>query len=135
MRKDAIYIDTPRPQSRHPAKKSRVIPVRGQPIEEYQYEKLFHCWFCGDINTTGRDEEDTGNSSMSSTYTMPRRDSLGTAKRGGKQYISTIRSIFSYRVAPKAGANGSARAVKEFWTLTSHRGCKACGTINWSGKF
>jgi hypothetical protein len=134
-RKDAIYIDTPLPRTHSRAKRSRVIPVRGQPIEAYQYERLLKCWFCGDINTTGRDEEDNGNSSMSSKYTMPRRVSLGTGKPGSSQYISVPRSVLGYRVAPKAGANGSARAVKEYWTVTSHRGCKACGTINWTGKF
>ncbi len=133
MRKDAIYIDTPRPRRRPMPKRSRSIPVLGQPIEEYQYERLFKCWYCGDINTTGRDKEDTGNSRMASTYTMPRQQSLGVKGHKTEESISVNKSIFAARVAPKTGADGNARAVKNLWTLTSHRFCKACGTATWSG--
>jgi len=134
-RKDAIYIDTKVPIPKARTRRSRHIPVEGQPVEEYQYEKLLRCWYCGDINTTGRDEEDTGNSRMSSTYEMPRQVSQGSAGQTGEEAKSVQRSIFGYRVAPMAGADGTARPVKNVWTVTSHRGCKSCGTINWSGRY
>ncbi len=129
MRKDAVYIDTPIPRRRPMAKRSRAIPVRGQPIEAYQYERLLQCWYCGDINTTGRDEGKSSNRRMSSTYTMPRRQSLGVRSRNREGSISVNRNIFMMRVAPKAGADGNTRAVKNFWTVTAHRGCKSCGTL------
>ncbi len=134
MRKDAIYIDTPRPVRRPMIRRSRTIPVIGQPVVEYQYETLFMCWYCGDINTTGRDEEDTGNSRMTTTYTMPRQQSLGVKGYKEEEIISVNKTIFTTRVAPKSGADGAARAVKNLWTITAQRGCKACGTINWSGR-
>ncbi len=134
MRKDAIYIDTPRPIKRPMAKRSRFIPVVGQPIEEYQYERLIQCWYCGDINTTGRDAGKSTHTRMTSTYTMPRQLSLGVKGREPEESKSVNRNIFTTRVAPFAGADGTARAIKNLWTVTSHRGCKACGTINWSGR-
>ncbi len=134
MKKDAIYIDTPPPRKIPLPRRARTIPVVGQPIVEYQYEKLFRCFHCGDINTTGRDEEDTGNSRMTSTYTMPRQLSLGVKGYTPEESKSVNRSILTTRVAPKAGADGTARAIKNLWTVTAHRGCKACGTINWSGR-
>ncbi len=134
MRKDAVYIDTPRPRRIPTPRRARTIPVIGQPIEEYQYEKLFQCWYCGDINTTGRDEEDTGSSRMVTKYTMPRQLSIGTRGRTIEESRSVNRTIFQTRVSPIAGADGTAQAVKNVWTVTSHRGCKACGTINWSGR-
>ncbi len=129
MRKDAIFIDTPRPRRRPMAKRSRAIPVIGQPIVEYQYERLIKCWYCGDINTTGRDEGKSSSSRMESTYTMPRQLSLGVKGRTVKESISVNKTIFSTRVAPKAGADGTARAIKNLWTVTSHVGCKSCGTL------
>ena len=135
MRKDAIYIDTPRPRRMPRARRARTIPVPGQPIEAYQYEKLFRCHYCSDINTTGRDEEDTGNSAMSSVYTMPRVKSLGirASIEKGLQIKSINKSVFTSRTAPMAGATGT-RAVKNVWTVVAHTGCKSCGTINWTGR-
>ncbi len=129
MRKDAIYVDTPRPRRRPMTRRSRTIHVIGQPIEEYQYERLIECWYCGDINTTGRDEGKSSNSVMSSTYTMPRQVSLGMKGYRAEESISVNRSVFTTRVAPKAGADGTARVVKNVWTLTAQKGCKACGTL------
>jgi hypothetical protein len=129
MRKDAIYIDTPRPRRRPMVKRSRAIPVVGQPIEAYQYERLIKCWYCGDDNTTGRDEGKSSNSRMSSTYSMPVQVSLGIKGYKAEESISVNRSIFTTRVAPKAGADGTARAIKNLWTVTAHIGCKACGTL------
>ncbi len=129
MRKDAIYIDTPRPRRMPLPKRSRLIPVIGQPIVEYQYERLIKCWYCGDDNTTGRDEGKSTHSRMSSTYTMPRQVSLGVKGRTAEELISVNRTIFTTRVAPKAGADGTARAIKNLWTVTAHIGCKGCGTL------
>ena len=134
-RKDAVYVDTPIPRQISRAKRSRTIPVRGQPIEAYQYESLFRCWKCGDINTTGRDEEDTGKSRMTSTYLLPRQISVGSQGLTPEEAISVNQSIFSMRVAPKSGSNGLARPVKNVFTITAHRGCKSDGTINWTGRF
>ncbi len=129
MRKDAIYIDTPVPRRRPMVRRSRVIPVIGQPTEEYQYERLLMCWYCGDINTTGRDEGKSSNTVMASTYTMPRQVSLGIKGYRANESISVNRSVFTTRIAPIAGADGTARAVKNLWTVTAHKGCKACGTL------
>jgi len=129
QRKDAVYVDTRRPRQQPQQRPARAIHVRGQPIEPYQYERLIECWYCGDINTTGRDEGKSSNSAMSATYTMPRRASLGSGKKDTNQYISTFRPINGYRVAPNTGQNGSVKAVKEFWTVTAYLGCKGCGTL------
>lgn len=129
MRKDAIYIDTPPPRRRPPAKRSRAIPIRGQPVVEYQYERLLQCWYCDDINTTGRDEGKSSHSRMASTYSMPRQVSLGNKGHTPEEAISVNRMLFSTMVAPIAGADGTARPVKNFWTVDSHIGCKACGTL------
>ena len=129
MRKDAIYIDTPRPRRRPMPRRSRAIPVIGQPIVAYQYERLIKCWYCGDINTTGRDEGKSTTKIMSSTYTMPRQLSLGVKGYKAEESLSVNRSIFSARVAPKAGTDGNARPVKNLWTVTANRGCKSCGTL------
>lgn len=129
MRKDAIYIDTSPPRRRPMAKRSRVIKVRGQPVEAYQYERLLKCWYCGDINTTGRDEGKSSHSRMASTYSMPRQLSVGSKGRTPEEAISVNRTLFSTMVAPVAGADGTARPVKNLWTVDSHIGCKACGTL------
>ncbi len=129
MRKDAIYIDTPRPRRRPKAKRSRVIPVPGQPIEAYQYERILKCWYCGHINTTGRDEGKSRQSSMSSTFSLPRQLSLGVKGHTPEEAISVNRMIFSLKVAPIAGADGTARPVKNVWAIDSHIGCKSCGTL------
>lgn len=134
QRKDAIYIDTPIPRRRPMVRRSRTIPVPGQPIEAYQYERLFKCWFCGDINTTGRDEEDTGNSTMSSTYSIPTSVSKGTQGYKPEEAISVNRTLFGTKTAPIAGADGIARVIKRVRSTDSNRGCPACGTINWSGR-
>ena len=134
QRKDAVYVDTPIPRPRPPVRRSRYIPVRGQPIEAYQYESLAQCWFCKDTNTTGRDEEDSGKDRMSSTYLLPRHISVGSQGRTPEEAISVNQSIFGMRVMPKAGSNGLAKPVKNVFVVTAHRGCKACGTINWTGR-
>lgn len=110
-------------------RRSRVIPVVGQPIEAYQYERLLECWYCGDINTTGRDAGKSSNSIMSTTYTMPRQVSLGVKGYRAEESASVNRSVFTTRVAPIAGADGTARVVKNLWTVTAQKGCKACGTL------
>lgn len=129
MKKDAIYIDTPVPVKRPDAKRSRAIPVRGQPVEEYQYERLIKCWYCGDINTTGRDEGKSSNTTMSTVYSMPRELSRGSGGRTPEEVISVNKTIFSHRVMPIAGADGNARPVKNVFTIDSYLGCKGCGTL------
>lgn len=129
MRKDAIYIDTQPPRRRPMPKRSRAIPIRGQPVVEYQYERLIECWYCGDINTTSRDEGKSSHSRMSSTYSMPRQLSVGSAGRTPEEAISVNRMLLSTMVAPLAGADGNARAVKNLWTVDSYIGCKGCGTL------
>lgn len=128
------FINKTRHRYKRLIKRSRVIPVPGQPIDAYRNERLYRCWYCGDINTTGRDEEDDGNSHMSSTYSMPVRLSRG-AMDGKNASISINSSIFTTRIAPVADYDGNAKSVKNVWAVTAHRGCKACGTINWSGKY
>ncbi len=114
-------------------KRARRIPVPGEPIEAYQHERLYKCWYCGDINTTGRDEEDSGNSSMSSTYSLPRVRSIGARDRDPNAILSINSGVFVTKSAPLKGSDGTAKPVKNVWTLVSHRYCKACGTATWSG--
>ena len=131
MRKDAIYIDTPIPRKRPLPRRRRTIPVKGQPIEEYQYEKLYQCWYCGDINTTGRDDQGINSSSMISSYSMPRELSRGVRGQEPEESISVNRTVFGLKVAPIAGADGTARPIKNVWAIDNRLGCKACGTIDW----
>lgn len=129
QRKDAIYIDTPIPRRRPMTRRSRFIPVIGQPIEAYQYEKLIKCWYCGDINTTGRDEGKSSHSRMSSTYSIPTSVSKGTQGYKPEEAISVNRTLFGTKTAPIAGADGTARVIKRVRSTDSNIGCKACGTL------
>ncbi len=114
------------------ASRKRNIPYPGKPIEAYQHNKLGKCWYCEHVNTVGREEQDSGDSSMSATYTFNIRVSRG-AIDGAKGVMSVPRSPFMYRVAPKAGHDGNPKAVKNMIKVTHHRGCSACGTLTWGG--
>ena len=135
--KEAVFISTRRPILRRLKRRARNIPFPGQPIEAFEFDKLERCWWCKGINTVGREEEDTGRSQMASTLSDFTRQSLGSKTPGPdkpKASISVMRSISTYRVAPKAGSDGNPRTVKNQFTITAHTGCKHCGTINWRGK-
>lgn len=130
------YLKSYRPKRRQRLiKRSRTIPVPGEPVEEYQYRQLLRCWWCGDINTTGREDEDSGKSTMSSHYSMPKIRSLGSRGKTKESILSINSSIFTLKTAPRLGQDGNTKSVKNVWTEISHRGCPSCGTINWSGRY
>lgn len=136
--KNAIYISTPRPRIRRLPKRSRHIPYRGQPVEAFEFNKLARCWYCGVINTVGREEEDTGRSMMASSYSDQTVQSQGFHTAGpnkAKAAISVNRSVFTYRMTPLAGQDGTPRTVKNILKPIAHTGCRGCGTINWQGKY
>ncbi|KKL48914.1 hypothetical protein LCGC14_2320770 [marine sediment metagenome] len=136
--KEAVYISTRRPILRKLKRRARNIPYPGQPILAFEFEKLERCWYCKGINTVGREEEDTGRSQMASTLSDFTIQSLGTKTPGPDKVLASYavnRSLTGYRVAPIAGSDGKPRTVKNNFTITSHTGCKHCGTINWRGKY
>ena len=135
---DAIYISTRPPRRVHKARKARSIPYKGQPIVAYEHEKLARCWYCGVINTTGRTEEDTGDSVMASTLQDQTVQSRGYHTSGKDRLKATIavnRSGSFYHAAPAAGQTGAAKTVKVRSKPVAHTGCRGCGTINWLGKY
>ncbi len=82
------------------------------------------------MNTVGREAYDDGQSSMHVTLGMSYVPSRG-ARDGELGSFSVPRNMFGYRVAPKAGADGTPAPVKNKWTIVSHRGCANCGTMTW----
>lgn len=111
-------------------KLSRALPYPGKPIEQYEHSKLYKCWYCGHVNTVGREAYDEGKSGMFTTLGMSYTPSRG-ARDGALGALSVPRDIFRYRVAPQAGADGTAKVVKNEWTVVRHQHCAACGTATW----
>jgi hypothetical protein len=114
-------------------KLSKALPYPGKPVEQYQHSKLYKCWYCGHVNTVGREKYDDGRSSMHTTLGMSYTPSRGDREMVNPELamLSVPRNMFGYRVAPRAGADGTPMTVKNVWSIVSYNGCPSCGTMTW----
>lgn len=114
-------------------KKKRRIPVRGGPVEPYENEKLYKCWHCGHINTTGRDKVGGAMAIKYSDFVEKSNGNKESMSMGKESAMSINRSLRHFHAALKVNQNGDAVAPFHHLTVVRYGHCAGCGTTTWSG--
>lgn len=118
-------------------KESRTLPIHGTGDDEGRY---FHCWNCGFVCDSQRDELGDSESEAGDDHTDfnnpivpdPTVDTVGMnpakqATLGG--------DIGHYHVAMEIGADSEPKKPYRIYTSDVSRGCPFCGSTNWRGDY
>ena len=119
---------------RNYGRRKRTIPVRGEPVEPYENEKLYKCWYCGHINTTGRDRVNDGEMSIKLTDFVRKSNGVQDAMTMGKEASYSIcRSPKYFYPVLRLKQNGDPVTTYHNFTVADYGHCAGCGTVTWSG--
>ena len=122
-----------RPHKYHPPKRSRTLPIYGKGDDEGRY---FHCWNCGFVCDSQRDELGDSDSSADVGYT----DYNGVANEdpytvNAGRVICLGGDIGHYHVAMRVGPDDEPKTIRHNLKSDISKGCPFCGTTNWRGDY
>ena len=124
---------TIRHRSQKPPKRSRTIPVYGDPVrgDGRDANDLYRCWYCGQINSITRQTLGDADSPSGAVYDDYSGNPLGTTPG-----TATLGGVGHTFVAQKNGSDGNPTGVTNAIKMSnSGSGCSHCGTLNWRGDY
>lgn len=122
-----------RHKSPKPQKRSRTIPIYGDPDRGDGLDAgvLFRCWYCGQINNTRNQALGGADSSSGVVYDDYSGNPLGCT--GGTAIMGGMSLSF---IAQENGSDGNPKGVKNAIKCSdSGTGCAFCGSKNYRGDY
>ena len=118
-------------------KRSRTLPIKGTGDDEGRY---FHCWNCGFVCDSQRDELGGSDSSAGDDHTEYYRlaapDSrIDTTGKDPAKHAVLGGCIGHYHVTMRIGADSEPKTVMHNHISDISRGCPFCGSTNWRGDY